>query len=257
MRAEDLTDVRYEVDRGLAWITIDRIIDIAPDRLAVFNYAYVPWLKKHQRVIPEDTLPEPAERLRLLKRLAPAAILSANPSGDLRRLGATPLYGRLRYAVVLLWMPRSFPRNSVCLSNKTKTVRSWPMSPRFRGVSLRALRDEKPWRTFARPLKSTLRASTPTTRRYRRRSTKSTWKSLFDPAPLGFWLRSHSRVRANRLPGRSPTWEPHRGSHIVLRHPDPPFRRLVVPNHKSLAKGTLRSLIRESGLTVDEFVALL
>mgnify|MGYP001546568174 CR=1 FL=1 len=48
-----------------------------------------------------------------------------------------------------------------------------------------------------------------------------------------------------------------RGSHIVLRHRDAPHRRLVVPEHKSLAKGTLRALIREAGLTVDEFIALL
>ena len=48
-----------------------------------------------------------------------------------------------------------------------------------------------------------------------------------------------------------------RGSHVILRHSDPPHRRLVVPKHKSLAKGTLRALIRESGLTIDEFVALL
>ena len=30
-----------------------------------------------------------------------------------------------------------------------------------------------------------------------------------------------------------------------------------VPNHKELAKGTLRALIREAGLTVDEFARLL
>ena len=48
-----------------------------------------------------------------------------------------------------------------------------------------------------------------------------------------------------------------RGSHIVLRHHDAPHRRLVVPEHKSLAKGTLRALIREAGLTVDEFMSLL
>lgn len=47
------------------------------------------------------------------------------------------------------------------------------------------------------------------------------------------------------------------GSHMILRHVDPPYRRLTVPNHKTLAKGTLRSLIREAGLTVDEFIALL
>jgi len=45
------------------------------------------------------------------------------------------------------------------------------------------------------------------------------------------------------------------GSHIVLRHPQ--MRRLTVPNHRELAKGTLRALIREAGLTKEEFVSLL
>ncbi len=47
--------------------TIDKIIDIDPDRLAVFNYAHVPWLKKHQRVIPEEALPTADIKLILLK----------------------------------------------------------------------------------------------------------------------------------------------------------------------------------------------
>ncbi len=47
--------------------TLDKVIDIAPDRLAVFNYAHVPWLKKHQIVLPAEALPGPGERLRLLK----------------------------------------------------------------------------------------------------------------------------------------------------------------------------------------------
>ena len=47
------------------------------------------------------------------------------------------------------------------------------------------------------------------------------------------------------------------GSHMILRHTAPPNRRLSVPNHKELAKGTLRVLIREAGLTVDEFCFLL
>jgi predicted RNA binding protein YcfA (HicA-like mRNA interferase family) len=47
------------------------------------------------------------------------------------------------------------------------------------------------------------------------------------------------------------------GSHIVLRQGSPPFRRVTVPDHKELAKGTLRAIIREVGLTVEEFVALL
>lgn len=48
-----------------------------------------------------------------------------------------------------------------------------------------------------------------------------------------------------------------RGSHLILRHEDPPHRRLTVPDHPELAKGTLRAIVREAGLTVDSFVALL
>jgi predicted RNA binding protein YcfA (HicA-like mRNA interferase family) len=47
------------------------------------------------------------------------------------------------------------------------------------------------------------------------------------------------------------------GSHMILRNRIPPHRRLSVPKHKELAKGTLRSLIREAGLSVEEFAALL
>ena len=45
-----------------------------------------------------------------------------------------------------------------------------------------------------------------------------------------------------------------RGSHMILRQIEAPHRRLTVPNHKTVAKGTLRSLIRQAGITVDEFV---
>jgi predicted RNA binding protein YcfA (HicA-like mRNA interferase family) len=48
-----------------------------------------------------------------------------------------------------------------------------------------------------------------------------------------------------------------RGSHIVLRHADPPHRRITVPDHREIAKGTLRAIIRQAGLTVDEFRALM
>ena len=45
------------------------------------------------------------------------------------------------------------------------------------------------------------------------------------------------------------------GSHIILRHPSQ--RRLTVPNHRELARGTLRALIREAGLTKEQFTDLL
>ncbi|QAA77245.1 MAG: hypothetical protein BIP78_1479 [Candidatus Bipolaricaulis sibiricus] len=43
------------------------------------------------------------------------------------------------------------------------------------------------------------------------------------------------------------------GSHIVLRQAAYPYRRLTVPDHKEIAKGTLRAVIRQAGLTLDEF----
>lgn len=46
------------------------------------------------------------------------------------------------------------------------------------------------------------------------------------------------------------------GSHIVLRRDDP-FGQLVIPDHKELDRGTLRAIIRQSGLSVDEFTKLL
>ncbi len=47
-----------------------------------------------------------------------------------------------------------------------------------------------------------------------------------------------------------------KGSHIILVRQNPKLR-LSVPNHRELAKGTLRAIIRQAGLSVDEFVALL
>lgn len=46
-----------------------------------------------------------------------------------------------------------------------------------------------------------------------------------------------------------------RGSHMILVK-DGWMATLSVPDHREVAKGTLRSLIRSSGLTADEFVAL-
>jgi oxygen-independent coproporphyrinogen-3 oxidase len=47
--------------------TVDKVIDISPDRIAVFNYAHVPWLKKHQAIMPTEVMPTPDERLAILK----------------------------------------------------------------------------------------------------------------------------------------------------------------------------------------------
>jgi predicted RNA binding protein YcfA (HicA-like mRNA interferase family) len=47
-----------------------------------------------------------------------------------------------------------------------------------------------------------------------------------------------------------------RGSHMVLVKPQTPVN-LSVPDHRELDRGLLRGLIRDAGLTVDQFLALL
>lgn len=42
--------------------TVEQVIPLKPDRLALFGYAHVPWLKRHQRLIPDDALPGAVER---------------------------------------------------------------------------------------------------------------------------------------------------------------------------------------------------
>lgn len=46
-----------------------------------------------------------------------------------------------------------------------------------------------------------------------------------------------------------------KGSHAKLRHPD--GRRTIVPLHRTVARGTLASILLQSGLTAREFQALL
>lgn len=45
------------------------------------------------------------------------------------------------------------------------------------------------------------------------------------------------------------------GSHIILRR-DNPYAQVTVPDHKELDRGTLRSIIKQSGLSIDEFLKL-
>ncbi len=47
--------------------TVDTIIDISPDRIALFNFAYVPWMKKHMALIKEEDIPAAEIKLDILK----------------------------------------------------------------------------------------------------------------------------------------------------------------------------------------------
>ncbi|MEJ1933470.1 oxygen-independent coproporphyrinogen III oxidase [Nostoc sp. NIES-2111] len=47
--------------------TVKKTVALDPDRIVVFNFAYVPWLKPAQKNIPVEALPEPQEKLEILK----------------------------------------------------------------------------------------------------------------------------------------------------------------------------------------------
>jgi len=52
------------------------------------------------------------------------------------------------------------------------------------------------------------------------------------------------------------TFDRQRGSHMILTKTGAPVN-LSVPDHKELDRGLLRGLIRDAGMEIDEFVALL
>ena len=45
---------------------LEAVLDLAPDRIALFNYAHVPWMKRHQRALSADDMPSAEERIRIL-----------------------------------------------------------------------------------------------------------------------------------------------------------------------------------------------
>ena len=73
-RALNFTSVNMDLIYGLPFQrpetferTLRRTIEFGPERIAVFNYAHVPWLKPHQKLIKESDLPTPDQKLELLK----------------------------------------------------------------------------------------------------------------------------------------------------------------------------------------------
>jgi len=55
--------------------TVEQALTLQPDRIALFGYAHVPWMKRHQRLLPEDALPDAAARF--AQREAAAARIAA------------------------------------------------------------------------------------------------------------------------------------------------------------------------------------
>jgi oxygen-independent coproporphyrinogen-3 oxidase len=50
--------------------TLSQVLRLGPDRIAAFGYAHVPWMKRHQALIPETALPQGEQRLRLYRLIS-------------------------------------------------------------------------------------------------------------------------------------------------------------------------------------------
>lgn len=75
LRAEGFTSINLDLIYGLPYQTVDtfrdtleQVLELNPDRLAVFSYAHVPWMKPAQKILErEAALPLPEEKLAMLK----------------------------------------------------------------------------------------------------------------------------------------------------------------------------------------------
>ncbi|MCL1629063.1 MULTISPECIES: oxygen-independent coproporphyrinogen III oxidase [Roseinatronobacter] len=72
IRARGIASLNADILYGLPHQTPKRIADsvqklltLSPDRVALYGYAHVPWMARRQQMIPSDTLPRPEERLEL------------------------------------------------------------------------------------------------------------------------------------------------------------------------------------------------
>jgi oxygen-independent coproporphyrinogen III oxidase len=69
LRGAGIANINLDLMYGLPHQTVDsvgktveRALAVEPDRIALFGYAHVPWMKRHQRLLPEPALPDTGER---------------------------------------------------------------------------------------------------------------------------------------------------------------------------------------------------
>lgn len=74
LRQRGITSINMDMLYGLPQQTphgisesVQKLLSISPDRVALYGYAHVPWMAKRQALIPTDTLPTPQERLTLFE----------------------------------------------------------------------------------------------------------------------------------------------------------------------------------------------
>ena len=166
MRARGVSSVNLDVLYGLPHQTeaslegtIDAVLEMTPDRIALFGYAHVPWMKTHQRMIDEAALPDVVARYHQ-SRLAANRLIAAGyePIGidhfalPQDNLAVAARAGRLRRnfqgyttddapaliglgASAIGSLPQGYVQNSVPTSDYMRRVQSGGLAT-IRGVEL-------------------------------------------------------------------------------------------------------------------------
>ena len=72
IRARGIRSLNADILYGLPHQTrakiadsVQKLLTLSPDRVALYGYAHVPWMSRRQQMIPSDAMPTPEERLRL------------------------------------------------------------------------------------------------------------------------------------------------------------------------------------------------
>ena len=66
LNADILYGLPHQDPRRIAE-SVQKLLALSPDRVALYGYAHVPWMAKRQVMIPSDALPDPHGRLRLFE----------------------------------------------------------------------------------------------------------------------------------------------------------------------------------------------
>jgi oxygen-independent coproporphyrinogen-3 oxidase len=66
LNADILYGLPHQTDSRIA-DSVQKLLSLSPDRVALYGYAHVPWMSKRQQMIPSDAMPTPTERLHLFE----------------------------------------------------------------------------------------------------------------------------------------------------------------------------------------------
>src|SRR5690606_5812405 len=74
LRARGIASLNADILFGLPFqnkeriaTSVQKLLSLGPDRVALYGYAHVPWMARRQVMIPADALPRPEERLALFE----------------------------------------------------------------------------------------------------------------------------------------------------------------------------------------------